>query len=326
MKNIIVVMEWVPSKKSLVEKQQVDGGTFSKEQEMSLKKAFELADASNTGGLNESELKEVLRAVDVDVDGEEGSKFVSDFFTRVADKNHDGTISFEELKNMVASGAYYKVQDGRYYGALSLVEAECMRAFMHNEVAPQVSMGGGGVGWAGDTSCRLLAGATALDSTIGFEKAGSYQSGVSRAVYKFIDSQVNFEAREVNDLIRALQGNDVEVRKRFFDEVRSNRRRKKQGVETSPVAKVFITPDEYHLLQHRVTMRRIRSALKEKGMFIKDFFDACDADRDGMLNQGELFGGMEYLGLKVRWSGGGDEATARSWECDNHAAFIATLF
>ena len=234
LKNVIVVMEWVPSKGALVEITGVEaaGGGFNKDQELSLRKAFELADASGTGGLNEQELKEVLRAVDVDVDGDEGSAFVSDFFRRVADTNHDGTVSFEELKQMVAGGAYYKVQGGRYYVALSLPEAECMRAFMHTEVSSVSGLGGGGLGWGGDTSACLSTGQTMLDYTPGFEPSGSYQAGTARAVYKFLDSQVNFEATEVNNLIRALQGNDVGSRKRFFDEVKSNRRRKAVGVET----------------------------------------------------------------------------------------------
>ena len=199
---------------------------------------------------------------------------------------------------MIASGAYYKVQGGRYYVALSLPEAECMRAFMHNEVGSMSGLGGG-LGWDGDTFVCLSTGSTMLDYTPGFQPSGEYQAGTARSVYKFIDSQVNFEGTEVNHLIRALQGSDVGSRKRFFDEVRSNRRRKNVGVETSAVAKVFITPDEYHLIQHRVTMRRIRLALKEKGLFVKDAFDAFDYDRDGRLSQGELYGGLEWLGLKL---------------------------
>ena len=122
LKNVIVTMDFVPSKSAIREVAAV-GKPFTEEQEASLKRAFLGANDDAGGHISVPELKEVLRAVDVDVDGEDGDKFFAslpDLQSRV--------ITFDELKHYLTQRMFYRVQAGRYYVALSLFEAECMRA------------------------------------------------------------------------------------------------------------------------------------------------------------------------------------------------------
>jgi Ca2+-binding EF-hand superfamily protein len=285
LKNVIVTMDFVPSKSAVREIAAVGKG-FTLEQEESLKRAF---GAHTTGGgqISVSELKEVLRAVDVDVDGEDGDKFfqsLPDLKSRV--------ITFDELKHYLTQRMFYRVQAGRYYVALSLFEAECMRATMHQQLGLPLVPGK-------DVSVALRTERAMLDATHGYEPAQSFQDSTARSCFRFIDSQVNYQPRELTLLLRSLQNNDLERRYNFFVEVRSNRRRKQIDPATTALSKVFITADEHHLLNYKIAAGRITALLKQRGMYPRDAFGAIDRDRDGLLSGEDLKKGMDWLGLKL---------------------------
>jgi Ca2+-binding EF-hand superfamily protein len=286
LKNIIVTMDFVPSKAALREVAAV-GKPFTEEQEKSLKRAFLGADNDNSGAISVNELKEVLKAVDVDVDGEDGDRFfeaMPDVQSRV--------ITFDELKHYLTQRMFYRVQAGRYYVALSLFEAECMRAVMHQQSGLPLIPGL-------DTSVALSTGRTDLDATYGYEPAQSFQHSTAHACMRFIDSQVNYQPRELTLLVRCLQNNALEARYNYFVEVRSNRRRKQTDPATTGLSKVFITADEHHLLNYKIAAGRITALLKSRGMYPRDAFVAIDRDRDGLLSTEDLKLGLDWLGLKV---------------------------
>jgi Ca2+-binding EF-hand superfamily protein len=279
-------MDFVPSKAALREIAAV-GKPFTDEQEKSLKRAFMGADNNNSGSISVDELKEVLRAVDVDVDGEDGDRF----FENMPDVK-SRVITFDELKHYLTQRMFYRVQAGRYYVALSLFEAECMRAVMHQQSALPLIPGR-------DTAVSLSTDRTQLDATYGYEPAQSFQHSTAHACMRFIDSQVNYQPREVMLLVRSLQNNKLEDRYNYFVEVRSNRRRKQIDPATTALSKVFITADENHLLNYKIASGRITALLKSRGMYPRDAFVAIDRDRDGLLNTEDLQLGIEWLGLKL---------------------------
>jgi len=86
----------------------------------------------SSGVISVTELKEVLRAFGVFVDGEDGDKF----FEQLPDVQ-SRVIPFDELKHNLTQRMIYRVQAGRHYqyGVLSLFEAECMRALLHQQSA-----------------------------------------------------------------------------------------------------------------------------------------------------------------------------------------------
>ena len=286
LKNITVTMDFVPSKSALREIAAV-GKPFTVEQEASLKRAFLGTNNEKAGHISVPELKEVLRAVDVDVDGEDGDKFFAglpDLQSRV--------ITFDELKHYLTQRMFYRVQAGRYYVALSLFEAECMRAAMHQQSALPLVPGK-------DTMVSLSTEKTMLDATHGYEPAQSFQHSTAHACFRFMDSQVNYQPRELTLLLRSLQNNNLERRYNYFVEVRSNRRRKQVDPATSVLSKIFITADEHHLLNYKIASGRITALLKQRGMYPRDAFVAIDRDRDGLLSAEDMKRGMDWLGLKL---------------------------
>jgi Ca2+-binding EF-hand superfamily protein len=289
LKNVIVLMDFFPSKSQLQEIAAV-GKPFTIEQENVLRRAFLGASNDKSGGasaISVTELKEVLMAVDVDVDGEDGDRF----FAQLPDL-HSGTITFDELMHYLTQRMFYRVQAGRFYVALSLFEAECMRAVMHQQSGLPLLPGK-------ETAVALRTERTTLDATYGYDPAQSFQDSTATACFRFIDSQVNYQPRELTLLLRALQNNDLEKRYNYFVEVCSNRRRKQVDPVTTSLSKVFITADENHLLNFKIASGRITALLKSKGMYPRDAFSAIDRDRDGLLNMEDLQRGMDWLGLKL---------------------------
>lgn len=288
LKNVIVTMDFVPSKAQLREVAAVSK-PFSPAQEKNLKKAFS-GSADKSGGISVTEIKEVLRAVDVDVDGEEGDKFFESM--QVGPAGNARTVTFDELKNMLTQRMYYRVQSGRFYVALSLFEAECMRAALHQRSGMSLVPGK-------DTTVALRTERTLLDSTFGFEPAQSFQNSTAHACYRYIDSAVNYQPRELSLLLRALQNNTIENRYNYFVEVCSNRRRKQKDPATTSLSKIFVTENEHHLLSHKIASGRITALLKSRGMYPRDAFVAFDRNRDGLLDYDDLKKGLEWLGLNL---------------------------
>jgi Ca2+-binding EF-hand superfamily protein len=289
LKNVIVTMDFVPSRAALREVADVSK-PFTPQQEENLKRAFSVAQGGVGTGISLAEVREVLRAVDVDVDGEEGDKFFENLKLDAASSKQ--SITFDALKTMLTQRLYYRVQAGRYYVALSLVEAECMRAALHQSFGMPLVPGI-------DTTVALRTDRTMLDFSAGYLPAQKFQDSTAQACFRFIDSNVNYQPRELNLLLRALQSNSCEKRYNFFVEVMSNRRRKQKDPATSSLSKVFITADEHHLLSYRIATGRITAMLKSRGMYPRDAFVHFDRDRDGLLNYEDLKKGLEWLGLKL---------------------------
>jgi len=290
LKNVLVTMDFYPSQSALREIAAVGKG-FTLAQEEVLKRAFAGAEGdqggSTSGSISVSELREVLRAVDVDVDGEDGDKF----FEQLPDLQ-SGSITFDELKHYLTQRTFYRVQSGRYYVILSLFEAECMRAVIHQQSSLPLIPGK-------DTAVALRTEKATLDCSHGYAAAQSFQDSTAQACFRFFDSQINYQPRELTLLLRSLQNNELERRYNFFSEVRSNRRRKQIDPATTSLSKIFITADEHHLLNYKITAGRITALLKSRGMYPRDAFAAIDRDRDGLLNFDDLKKGMEWLGLKL---------------------------
>jgi hypothetical protein len=96
-----------------------------------------------------------------------------------------------------------------------------------------------------------------------------------------------------------VQQSTREERQAFFSQVRMCRRRPLRDWRQSPVARVLQTSDEYHHLEFLAILSTIRERMKAHGLRVFDAFRAFDFDRDGQLSCSELWGGLEFLGIKV---------------------------
>jgi Ca2+-binding EF-hand superfamily protein len=279
-------MDFMPSR-SQVQEVAAPGKAISGTQEKMLRRAFSNADNNHSGTISLAELKEVLRAVDVDVDGEDGDKF----FEKMPHLQNQA-ITFDDMKQLLEQRLYNRIQSGRYYVAMSLFEAECIRAVMHQQNALPLIPGT-------DCAVAIRTERTLLDSTYGYEPAKPFQDLTAKSCFRFIDSALNYTPREVSLLLRGIQENELEKRYNFFCEVRSNRRRKQKDPATTALSKVFVTADEHHMLNYKIASGRITAMLKARGMYPRDCFGAIDRDRDGLLSYDDLKKGLAWLGLPL---------------------------
>jgi len=99
--------------------------------------------------------------------------------------------------------------------------------------------------------------------------------------------------------LRVLQSTDCQKRLDFFTQVRACRRRQQNSIESQAISRLFTTPDEFYLLNQRALYSQIRERLEERGLGIRDAFIAFDYNNDAILTCSELYGGLEWLGLRL---------------------------
>jgi len=305
LKNLTIVLDWVPDSSALTSDTSGTLGVsnFTAAQESALRTAFDMFDSKGNGRLQETDLREVLREIDACVEDDElrlhqlAREVAEDARTFITGMPSSGT-SFEELKRVLRQKNIYSLQRGRYYVALSLAEAESLRVVMHLTQSDPTSDGKLIPFKLTETALRI-GGGTLIDTTSNFTPAQVFQGATAEQCFRFLDSQMDFEDREVSLLLRALQASPCDKREQFFESVRACRRRAKIPWAATPLAKVLTTPDEFHLLASRALVARVRTALKAKRMRLLDAFRAFDSENIGRLTYEALYGGLSWLGLSL---------------------------
>lgn len=85
--------------------------------------AFALLDEDSDSRLAAPELELLLASLDADVD--------APAVLKIADADQSGSLDLSELRRALAANAFHREETGRYRVALSLAEAEAVRALLH---------------------------------------------------------------------------------------------------------------------------------------------------------------------------------------------------
>ena len=162
--------------------------------------------------------------------------------------NRDGKISFDEMKRALQTHAFYRLRTGRYVVAVSLPEAEGLRAALH-----AARGAAGSLPAAPSAELALRYNGAILDATSGFVDGSigageDYLSAIAQQCLRFVDAQLQYTKGESNMLLRALQSNSMAHRKDFFLASRHCRRRRPADWKAHSIARLFTTEDEYQLL------------------------------------------------------------------------------
>ena len=278
-----------------------------------LARAFDMLDTNALGRLEGDELNNALEALDVPV----GEQFctMSEITTR-------GGWTREVFGEAIVSRSVYAPLQNRFYAVLSLPEAEAIRAYahqrrsmdlvpdapasyivIHNTHAPESPL---------DVLCGL--GVPAVRAR------GAYLTRSVLESVRFLDSEHHFSDAAVDAVLRAgVQRTEPIARKNWYDEIRACRRRPKipglalgagdprvRGASTFVsglpsdalgIASLFRAEDEFERLALRCMRTRVAKAITSKGLHAVDAFRAFDTSRTGLVNCGELWGGLEWLGV-----------------------------
>ena len=141
LRNVVVAMEWVPRADALALRKAsvIDSGALTEGQEAALRQAFKLLDIDDSGRLDANEVRELLAAVHSDVDVED--LLAARLDDGLLDADGSGDFDFEEVARALRSQALHQVQAGRYFVALSLREAETLRALIHASEVIRLGLG-----------------------------------------------------------------------------------------------------------------------------------------------------------------------------------------
>jgi hypothetical protein len=210
---------------------------------------------------------------------------------------------------VITCRAFNTIQSGRYYVALSLVEAEALRGILHLRQDRTLVDGA-------STSVALrLTNGMLLDASGGYFAARPYHQAMAEQVlvsnrswavrwrlslvvrvqaYRFLDCDVDFNEKQITLLLRCLQVNDCAARVTWFSDVRACRRRRQvswraaqelrwpygdgafaqMDLGRTKLSRFFTTPDEYAILQPRAAIARVAGLIRAKGMYPRDAFRA----------------------------------------------------
>ena len=207
-------------------------------------------------------------------------------------------MSFQLVQLMMEQQTFFRIENGRYYVALSLAEAETLRGVMHmRQLAPLL----------GPESTVALALHTVsptgrggiIEESHGFQRSGPYQQEIAHNCFRFLDSQTGFTEQQRNYVIRALQATPCSERQDWYGLVAEGRRRAQRKWQSSPVAQILRTADIYEFLELRALRYRLRQLIKSKGLFIKEAYRAFNKLGDGALTCSELYSAAKWLGLAL---------------------------
>ena len=292
LKNFICVMEYIPDSSALSYGVD-DAESITAEQLTCLRRIFSIFDGDGDGGIDRGELGELMRAVGVDMDAD-GMLFLDEMMA----KSQQSLISFEQVTEMMQQQTFFRVQTGRHTVALSLIEAASLRAVLHmredsplEPTAPNMS------------ACLRIVAPTSFGKVIGashnFVPSATYQREIANNCFRFMDSENHFAEDQLNLLLRAVQRNACADRIDWFNDVVQCRRRVQKPWERTQLARLFTTADQYQFIESRALRFRIRSLVKQKGMFVRDAFRAFNVSDTGVLTCSEFYSGLCWLGLNI---------------------------
>ena len=307
LKNVLVLLEWLPAAGG----SGAGGGgaadaepaALSDAQRGRLQRLARLySPAASGGGVGAAELRRVLADCGLRADQDARDAAAIDAAGRAVPQG--GVLGVEAFCELMRAGDFLRGEPGRFWAAISLREAECLRAAMHVAADARTSLLGGG----GAVGLRLADGLL-LDAVGGggdgsgalhpFPPPSQLQLGSALAAFAFIDSRLSYPNEQIRLLLRLLRTDGCSDRRRWFAEVCACRRRPQALLERrrTNLEAVLATEDEYPLLIASAARWRLGNEMASRQLGVHDLYHAFNGRRDGLLSCGELAAGLDYLGI-----------------------------
>jgi len=213
----------------------------------------------------------------------------------------DASINFEQLCALMHPSTLQSEPAARFFVSVSLLEAETLRALLHQRHEQPLSTSGAPC-TAALHLLRCAEGTALLDGSLGHEPTSAHHGGAFGTVVqclRFIDCQMDYSSAQLTLLLRGLQENDCRSRQAFFAAACASRRRMQHGWATRSIARMFGLEHELCLLRQISGMIRVRMLLAQRGMYLLDAFRAFNASQNGLMTCSELYGALVWLGLQA---------------------------
>jgi len=306
-KNVVVVLEWVPSRSALEWRRHSVADALASidpAYRETFIKAAQLLDIDESGDMNLHELQLAIRsATDRKLDTTELERVFALARDAVSSSSSAATaavasspsaLTYDQVFALLSSEHFREEQLGRYSVAISLAEAETIRRILHLRLERDVLD-------RHDTALALrctTASGCILDRSHGFVEGAAFQTDTAYVSHRFLDSSMFFNEPQLALLVRALQKSTIHERRVFFTRIIGCRRRLARKWDETPLCKVFTITDEFDMLRQRAQTVRIRECIKQRGILLYDAFRLFDIDHNGYVSPAELYGALEWLGVQ----------------------------
>jgi ankyrin repeat protein len=321
-KNVVVLLEWIPSLRALAQER---GGSTRGDPPPAL--AQERGGGAGASG---------VPALDAKVDSRQISEVLWDLFAcgnkltkyglqqilgrvlygeHTDEKDVDSMMkelvgnqgsthaltSKEQLQRILESVALGTELKGRHFVAITLREAEVLRATIHarsrrRSSEPSMLLDGGqdtvvGLRLVSSSGFRLL------DASHKFPDYADRQLRRACEVLRFIDQQTHFSEPATLELLRVFNQTDLHTREHFRRQMLLGRRRENPLLEHTPLWTVLQSPTELALLQRTALRTFLQMGLRCESMVAKSIFGWMDINQDSLLQLNELAIGLAVLEL-----------------------------
>jgi len=290
LRNVICFMEWVPSVKQL---RRFSVLNTTEDQRSRLREALTLCAGRSdcSSGFDRDEVRALCSVLDLAQEGD-----------LLAAEMSSNRISLVDLEKELITQSIYKMQQGRYFVALSLEEAEHMRGALH------LMQNRGGNLLPADCGlalrCIACKESVSDDSLLDWHgpvlqsTENIHQLEAAEQIFRFLNNAEDFQAPEVSVLLRCLQLTRMENRLPWWLDVRACRRRSHRPWQKCPVAKVFQKNDEFEDWGTKALLLRFRWTLAAAQLWPADAFRLFDVGGNGCLQRKDLLSGLERLGVR----------------------------
>lgn len=324
-KNVVVVLEWVPSASHL--DPQISSAFLENCDPLSLLpsdshrneffKAFRLLDREGRKALRgKSLISAVQCALDLYNPSQDQLKEILDEFGEKMDLPNDKNDTPDEEENewdqyepvgvtptnfckLILAPKHKEIEKGRSFVVVSLAEAETIRRILHSRQSAPSLCEGSHV----NSSCSLRINFSStfhtIDSFQTHPPAYEYQIARSHNLLQFLNSELYYKERGVSLLLRSLEIDPPHLQQLFFCQITGCRRRSSKRWEESPLSLVMVLLHAIQLICIRSQGSSIRNAMEVRGMYPFDLFRQCDIGICGSITPEQLWGGFEWMGVNV---------------------------
>ncbi|CAE7254425.1 CPK24 [Symbiodinium natans] len=290
LRNVACFLEWVPSAGRL-KRFTVSPSALSQEQRFRLREALELCSGSRedcSAGFGQEEVRALCEVLDLTNEGE----------AYIARMPTGSRVTLAELERALGTQDFFRMQEGRFFVALGLTEAEHLRGALHLLA---------GQSWLQDCclalrciGCKESVNESLLDFVGPVRESAElgFQLQAAEQLLRFLNSAEDFQAREVNVLLRSMQLTRTQDRLPWWLDVRACRRRAHRHWNRLAVSKVFMQMDEFEDWATKALLLRVRWALAAQRLWPSDAFRFMDTSNNGCLQRRDLAAGLESLGVR----------------------------
>ncbi|CAE7397563.1 unnamed protein product [Symbiodinium natans] len=305
LRNIICILEWVPDRRQLTPLEIP--GQLSDQQMEWLRLLFELHRLDD----GETAREEVTG-------GNLTALYKSLGLWAAAPSS---SCSFGALQRGVATQSLYGYQQGRFFVALSLEEAQHLRAALHrlgDQSAQRVNESS--LNELSKSCLALRCLGPSLHGRHGFHGSSSQSQSIQSRVLAAVGDPTVLSPRhdlevaehcfhfancddmprsQLHVLLRAVRAAEPEKRLRWWQDLRRCRRRTRESWQRLPISPVFIERDEFKDLASEALLQRLRRSLAERQLWPADVFHLLDTHSCGSLSRADIERGLEWmLGLQ----------------------------